>query len=111
VTGNVPRALALGYAAFLAFQEGTLQAGRRGNGLSVPADAVGESIAARWRDVGDDPSGVAGLVRAVSADTGLWGTDLSAIPGFVDLVTEHLTTLREQGAVVAIEALGLAPAR
>jgi tagaturonate reductase len=111
VTGNVPRALALGYAAFLAFQEGTLQAGRRGNGLSVPADAVGESIAARWRDAGDDPSAVASLVRAVSADTGLWGTDLSAIPGFVDLVTEHLTTLREQGAVVAIEALGLAPAR
>jgi tagaturonate reductase len=111
VTGNVPRALALGFAAFLAFQDGTRQAGRRGNGLSVPADAVGESITARWRDAGDDPSAVASLVRAVSADTGLWGTDLSAIPGFVDLVTEHLTTLREQGAGAAIEALRLAPVR
>ena len=51
------------------------------------------------------------FVRAVSADSELWGTDLTAVPGFVDVVTEHLTTLREQGAVAAIEALGLAPVR
>ena len=79
--------------------------------MSVPADAVGESIQARWRDLGDDPAAIATLVRAVSADSGLWGADLTTVPGFVDIVTEHLTTLREQGAVAAIEALGLAPVR
>jgi tagaturonate reductase len=110
-TGTVPRALALGYAGFLAFQDGSLQAARRTNGLSVPADAAGEAIGTRWREVGNGPAAIAALVHDVSADVELWGTDLSAVPGFVDLVTEQLTTLREQGAIAAIEALGLAPAR
>jgi mannitol-1-phosphate/altronate dehydrogenase len=110
-TGSVPRALALGFAGFLAFQDGTLQAARRRDGSSVPPDVVGESIQRRWRELGDDPAAVGTLVRAVSADAELWGTDLTTIPGFVDVVTEHLTTIREQGAVAAIEALGLAPVR
>ena len=111
VTGTVPRALALGFAGFLAFQDGTLQASRRRNGSSVPADALGASIQARWNGVGDEAGGIATLVRGVCADVELWGTDLTAVPGFVDVVTEHLTTLRGQGAVAAIETLGLAPAR
>ena len=41
----------------------------------------------------------------------LWGTDLAAVPGFVDVVTEDLTTILEDGAVAAIEALGLTPVR
>ena len=111
ITGTVPRALALGFAGFLAFQEGTVQAARRRNGSSVPADVLGASIQARWNDVGDDGGGIGALVRSVCGDVELWGTDLSAVPGFVDVVTEHLTTLRGQGAIAAIEALGLAPAR
>ena len=111
VTGTVPRALALGFAGFLAFQDGTLQASRRRNGSSVPADALGASIQARWNGVGDEARGIATLVRGVCADVELWGTDLTAVPGFVDVVTEHLTTMRGQGAVAAIETLGLAPAR
>jgi tagaturonate reductase len=110
-TESVPRALALGFAGFLAFQDGSLQAARRSEGSSVPADAVGETIQARWRKVGDGPSAIATLVRDVSANVELWGTDLTAIPGFVDLVTEQLITLRDQGAVSAIESLGLAPVR
>ena len=110
-TGGVPRALALGFAGFLAFQEGSLQEARRRDGSSVPADATGESIQARWRDAGDGPTAISDLVRAVSADTELWGVDLTTVPGFVDVVAEHLSTLREQGAVAAIEALGLTPAR
>jgi tagaturonate reductase len=108
-TGSVPRALALGFAGFLAFQQGALQAARRGTGSTVPADAVGESIQARWREMGDEPDVLGKLVRSVSADTELWGADLAAIPGFVEVVTEHLATIREHGAVAAIEALGLAP--
>jgi tagaturonate reductase len=111
VTGSVPRALALGFAGFLAFQDGTRQAARRRDGSSVPADSLGESIQSRWGDVGDDAQGIAVLVRTVCADAELWGADLTAVPDFVEVVTEHLTTLRDRGAVAAIEALGLAPAR
>ena len=110
-TGSVPRALALGFAGFLAFQQGTLQDARRRAGDSVPADAAGESIQARWRDVGRDPAAVAAFVRAICTDTELWGTDLAAVPGFVDVVTDDLTTILEHGPVAAIEALGLTPVR
>ena len=67
--GSVPRALALGFAGFLAFQQGTLQDARRRAGDSVPADAAGESIQARWRGVGRDSEAIAAFVRAICADT------------------------------------------
>jgi tagaturonate reductase len=110
-TGSVPRALALGFAGFLAFQQGTLQDARRGTGASVPADAVGESIQARWRDVGRDPASIAAFVRTICADAELWGTDLAAVPGFVDVVADDLATILEHGPVAAIEALGLTQVR
>ena len=110
-TGSVPRALALGFAGFLAFQQGELQQARRRAGEAVPADSAGESIQARWREVDGSPASLAGFVRSVCSDSELWGADLAAIPGFVDVVTEELATIRERGAVAAIEALGLAPVR
>ena len=110
-TGNVPRGLALGFAGFLAFQRGTLQEGRRRGGEPVPADSAGEVIQARWREVDATPTGLAAFVRTISADTNLWGADLAAVPGFVDVVTEDLATIDEHGAVAAIESLGLAQVR
>jgi tagaturonate reductase len=109
VTGSVPRALALGFAGFLAFQEGTLQDARRRAGDAVPADSAGEAIQVRWRDVNATREALATFVRAICSDTTLWGTDLAAIPGFVELVTEDLATIREHGSVAAIETLGLTP--
>ena len=111
VTGTVPRALALGFAGFLAFHQGVLHAARRRDGHPVPADAAGDSIQARWRESGGDPAALGAFVRSISADTALWGADLAAIPGFVDAVTEHLESIRTDGAVAAIEALGLTPVR
>ncbi|HEU4723331.1 MAG TPA: tagaturonate reductase [Gemmatimonadaceae bacterium] len=110
-TGSVPRALALGFAGFLAFQRGELHDARRRAGDPVPADGAGESIQARWRTVGDDATALGTFVRAICADAELWGADLAAVPGFVDIVTEDLAAIREHGAVVAIEALGLAEVR
>jgi len=110
-TGSIPRALAFGFAGFLAFQQGTLQDARRRAGDSVPADAAGESIRARWRGVGAEPTAVAAFVRTICADTELWGTDLTAVPGFADIVADDLATILEHGAVAAIESLGLTQAR
>jgi tagaturonate reductase len=110
-TGRVPRGLALGFAGFLAFQQGTLQDARRRAGDSVPADAAGESIQAGWRDVGKDPAAIAAFVRSICSDAALWGTDLAAVGGFVDVVAEDLTTILELGPVAAIEALGLTQVR
>ena len=109
-TGEAPRALALGLAGFLAFQDGSLQARRRAEGQPVPADAAGEALQARWQAVSDAPDAVSEFVRAVLADAELWGTDLSVVPGLADLVVEHVATLRARGPVAAIESLQLAPA-
>ena len=111
LTGTIPRALALGFAGFLAFQQGTLQEARRRAGESVPADSAGESIQSRWREVDAAPSALSAFVRTVCSDTELWGADLAAVPGFVDVVTADLATIRQHGAVAAIEALGLAQLR
>jgi tagaturonate reductase len=106
-TGTSPRALALGFAGFLAFQDGSLQAQRRTAGESVPADATGDRVRAYWTGVEDSTEGLTTFVRSVSADGELWGADLSVVPGFVEQVAEHLHTIRSRGAVAAIEALEL----
>jgi tagaturonate reductase len=109
-TGELPRGLALGLAGFLVFQDGTLQAKRRAAGEPVPADAVGESLTARWSGVDDDPASIAAFVREVLADTELWGADLTAVPGLADLVIENVIAIRTNGPLAAIESLALAAA-
>ncbi len=110
-TGTSPRALALGFAGFLAFQDGSLQAQRRTLGESVPADAAGDRVRAYWAGVEDSTAGLATFVRTVSADDELWGADLSAVPGFVEQVAEHLHAIRSRGPLAAIEALELPSVR
>lgn len=110
-TGETPRALALGLAGFLAFQDGTMQAARRAAGQTVPADVAGEALQERWKRVSDSTTSITDFVRSVLADTELWGTDLSAVTGLADLVSEYVATIRARGPIGAIESLQLAPAR
>jgi tagaturonate reductase len=106
-SGTAPRALALGFAGFLAFQDGALHAKRRAAGEPVPADATGDRVRGYWTGVDDSIDGLTAFVRAVAADAELWGVDLSTVTGFVEQVAEHLYTIRSRGAVAAIEALEL----
>jgi tagaturonate reductase len=110
-TGTAPRALALGFAGLLAFQDGSLHAARRAAGESVPADATADALRAHWSGVDDTAEGLTTLARAAAGDSERWGTDLSAVPGFVELVAEHLFTIRTRGPVAAIEALELPSVR
>ena len=66
---------------------------------------------AYWSGVRGSADALTSFVRAVSADAELWGVDLSAIPGFVEQVAEHLHVIRARGAVAAIEALELPSVR
>jgi tagaturonate reductase len=102
-TGQAPRALALGFAAYLAFQRGELQAERRAAGATVPPDAASETMRALWSSTSD--TDLSGFVRDVCTRDDLWGTDLSAVPGFVDAVSEQLGRIRQEGAVAAMAAL------
>jgi tagaturonate reductase len=98
--GRPPQSLAFGFAAFLLLMRGERQAERRAQGLPVPPDDGAERLKAHWVDAGGD---VQRLAHAVCADLQLWATDLSAVPGFVDAVTEHLRRAEASGMAAALD--------
>jgi len=104
-TGRPPAALAFGFAAFLAFMRGDVQAERRSAGLAVPPDAEGERVRTVWQSLTPRTEDeFLELARRVCADESLWGTDLTAIPAFVELVGEHLMRICANGVLSALDA-------
>ena len=101
--GEVPRHMALGFAAHLLFMrceavsEGKYQG--RSAARSYP---VNDERAAYYAEVwsGSEPGK---LPRVVLGNTGLWGTDLTQVPGFADKVTEELQLLISEGADAAMK--------
>ncbi|MDB4916262.1 MAG: Mannitol dehydrogenase protein [Gemmatimonadetes bacterium] len=102
VTGRVPQSLAFGFAGFLLFMKGDIQAERKVKGLSVPVDDQASRLHSLWSA---EPGDNARLVASVCRDTALWGTDLSAIDGFCESVAGHLERMRTQGVSAALEHL------
>jgi len=98
--GVVPQSLAFGFAAYLLFMDGRIQEARRALGLDVPADDQGSRVHEHWSSAG---SSVRALVEAACGDVALWGTDLGAIPGFSDSVTDALQRMRTEGMAAALE--------
>ena len=98
-----PPSLAFGFAAFLLFMQGSMQATRREQGLHVPADDQGAHLHALWAGFPhDDAAPVGHLVAAACGDAALWGTDLTLVPGFVDAVADHLGRMRTLGVGAAL---------
>ena len=105
-TGRTPDALAFGFAAWLQFMRGELQAARRAAGLPVPPDDEGARVLSHWASVeGDTDAGATRLVHAVCADTRLWGQDLTKAGAFSRAVTTHLLRLRTHGVAGALGTL------
>ncbi len=103
-TGRVPQSLAFGFAAYLLFMQGRIQASRREQGLSVPVDDQGARLQSSWASVPEDPRAPTGeLVWSVFRDTALWGTDLTALPGFTEAVADHLWRMRGNGMAEALD--------
>ena len=104
LTGRPPTSLAFGFAAYLVYMRGELQAERRAAGLRVPEDPEGDRVRAAWlrADLRSDQS-LIDLARALCADTALWSADLLALDGFADLVGEHLARIVRQGVRAALD--------
>ena len=100
-TGRVPESLTFGFAAYLLFMRGDLQGDRRRAGHSVPADDGAGRLASAWQSAGSDHRL---LARLAFSEVSLWGTDLLALPGFADSVTEHLAVADRDGIAVALDA-------
>jgi tagaturonate reductase len=96
-TGGAAPGLAFGFAAYLQLLRSPPA------GVSLGVDAEGERIRSLWRAVGNESeAALHGLVRDASRDVQLWRTDLSRIPGFVDLAGEQLVQIARFGAAAAL---------
>ena len=99
----VPENIALGFAAYLLFLK--------------PVNKKQDKYYGEWQGkeyhIQDDfapyffekwsKSNAAQLADVVLADTSLWGTDLSAIPGFAQAVKDNLAALLENGVAKTIQ--------
>lgn len=101
-TGRPPELLTFSLAALLWFYRGTLAHGvctgdRAGNAYPIKDDAaVLQTLTAAWAK-----QGAATEFGAFATDllrrSELWGTDLTALPGFADLVATHLRSIATSG--------------
>jgi tagaturonate reductase len=99
-TSQVPQLMAMGFAAYLLFMKST----RNDNG-----DYLGEAAGRQYKINDDKASGLYELwsiadtdnfVKTTLADTDLWGTDLSVLPGFAMAVCTSLALLRNDGGAL-----------
>lgn len=96
-----PPSLAFGFACFLLFQHPDVGPPAEAR----PADDAADDWRDRWADVDrNDPEALRGFVASVCADEARWGSRLSALPGFVGAVAEHLVRATRDGVPAALEA-------
>lgn len=101
--GKVPEKLATGFAAWLLFmkavkQEGNVYFGEL-NGVAYPIkDDKAEYFFKHWQNLSPEL-----LVKTVLSDASLWDTDLTAIDGFAEKVTEKLNDIIQRGALAVIK--------
>ncbi len=105
----VPKRIALGFAAYLLFMKVVKEKdGQFFGEIPVPNDGkitypIRDDKAGYfygdWKTVKvSSPATVQAFVKSVLSDSALWQTDLTALPGFADAVTQNLNTLMTIGA-------------
>lgn len=103
VRQSVPQAMALGFAAYICFMK--VQKATDGkyygeaNGFKyLVQDDQAAHLAGLWQQAGE-----ANIVSVVLQDVSLWGTDLTALPGFEMAVTDHLTAINKNGGLATLK--------
>jgi len=100
---TVPENMAIGFAAYLVFmkavkQEGELYYGNF-NGTDYPIkDPKAAYFYEQWKNYA-----VPELVKNVLGNSALWNTDLSAIPGFAEKLTENVEDILQYGMLEVIQ--------
>ena len=100
-----PELFSLGFAAYLFFTKPIRQENEKFFGILNGKeyfinDESASSFMKRWNNF-TPPE----LVKDVLSDIGLWGEDLSGLPGFQESVLEKLNLIMNKGAKEAIDAL------
>lgn len=87
--GTIPARLTVGFAYLMA-----LYARVRKEGDIYTAEVPGRTITLQDEAAYLDHFAAGGSIRDFMADTAVWGTDLTAIPGFADAVLAHTEAIR-----------------
>ncbi len=99
---TVPQHMALGFAAYLLLlhteksTEGHFSTQAGGKPFTLADDKAG-ILYNKWQQAGGEE-----LVQLALSDVTLWGTDLSALPGFTKAVARFLQALTQQPAAAVI---------
>lgn len=112
---TVPKHMALGFAAYLLFMRAVREEDGQFMGeiktsagvISYPIrDEKAAYFYGDWKVVKPkDAATIRAFVQSVCADTDLWQADLSALPGFVDAVTDYLKALLTDGPEKTLQQL------
>jgi tagaturonate reductase len=105
-TDQPPPCIALGFAAYLLFMKSKINAeqkfeGGDGTVSYLISDDKAELLHKKWNE--KDINGT--VWNILSDQTGLWGMDLTRLPGFAEKVLEDLVSLQNQGAEKTIKHL------
>ncbi|GAB2560201.1 tagaturonate reductase [Spirosoma aerophilum] len=111
---EVPKLMALGFAAYLLFMKVVREEGGEffgeialasGGKLNYPIrDDKAGYFYGDWKTVKEgDPATVQEFVKSVLSDLTLWQTDLTALPGFSEAVAQNLNSLLTIGVVKTLE--------
>jgi len=99
VADTPPQYMATGFAAYLLYmkvvkKDGDKYFGERNNELYEIKDDAAAYFYGAWKNNNEDT-----IAQAVLQDTTLWGTDLTALPGFLDTVQTQLKNIIANGAL------------
>jgi tagaturonate reductase len=105
LTGRPPTSLAFGFAAYIAFMRGEVQAKWAAAGVVPPEDMEGERVRRLCQSIDwSSDTAVVDLAIGLCADVRLWRADLSVVPGFVDAAADHLLRIARTGITAALDA-------
>lgn len=112
---DVPKLMALGFAAYLLFMKAVREESGQffgeiplasGGKLNYPIrDDKAGYFYGDWKTVKErSPATVQAFVKSVLSDVTLWQTDLTALPGFSAAVAANLNSLLTNGVVKTLES-------
>jgi tagaturonate reductase len=103
--GTVPQHMALGFAAYLLFMRSVINEKNEYAGeLAGLQYIINDDRAARLHGLWSI-GGTGKFVEEVLQDKGLWGADLSALPGFTEVVGAYLISIQKEGVMAALKKI------
>ncbi len=105
VYGNVPKYIAMGFAAYLQFMQiDKVENGKYYGSLNGKAYLINDDSVAYFHEIQTKKD--VNYVKTALSDTEFWKLDLTLMPGFIEAVNEKYTSIQNEGMEVTLVNLG-----